>query len=337
MSAVSLDSIPRFSAAEARAVLEREYGFAGEVSPLPSERDQNFLVRGADGGKSVFKIANRDDACEILDFQHVAMRRVANFANDCKVQAVIPTRSGADLTSIEDPSRGFTHCVRMFSFLEGGVLAKHQPRTAALHASIGAAMASVDLALSEVSHPAMHRTLQWDLRHAGLARAHAHLLSPSRRGRIESLFADWSKIDWSLLRHGVIHGDANDYNVLVAGDRMSGLLDFGDMVHSAVVCDLAIAIAYTMLEEPDPIAAASGIAAAYHRVNPLTEAERHALYPLILSRLSMSVCYSAQNRARNPDDPYQVVSEAPAWKLLDALQSRPDAAFALFNSTSYSR
>jgi hypothetical protein len=34
----------------------------------------------------------------------------------------------------------------------------------------------------------------------------------------------------------------------------------------------------------------------------------------------MSVCYSAHNRARNPTDPYQVVSEAAAWELLDRLE-----------------
>jgi hypothetical protein len=34
----------------------------------------------------------------------------------------------------------------------------------------------------------------------------------------------------------------------------------------------------------------------------------------------MSVCYSAHNRARNPNDSYQVVTEAAAWDLLDRLE-----------------
>jgi hypothetical protein len=46
------------------------------------------------------------------------------------------------------------------------------------------------------------------------------------------------------------------------------------------------------------------------------------LFPLVLSRLSMSVCYSAHNKARNPD-PYQVVSEAAAWDLLQRLDTCP--------------
>ena len=53
-------------------------------------------------------------------------------------------------------------------------------------------------------------------------------------------------------RARAIHGDLNDYNVLVGGDgdvesrdqRVTGIVDFGDMVHSYRVGDLAIAIAY---------------------------------------------------------------------------------------------
>jgi Ser/Thr protein kinase RdoA (MazF antagonist) len=63
------------------------------------------------------------------------------------------------------------------------------------------------------------------------------------------------------------------------------------------------------------------IAGAYHRINPLREAEQRVLYPLILARLAMSVCYSAQNRARNPGDEYQVVSETSALSLLEALET----------------
>jgi Ser/Thr protein kinase RdoA (MazF antagonist) len=119
----------------------------------------------------------------------------------------------------------------------------------------------------------------------------------------------------------VIHGDANDYNVIVGAGRMVGLLDFGDMSHSATICDLAIALAYTMLGEDEPLKAASQVICAYQDRYPLNMAEQQALFPLVLSRLAMSVCYSAHNRARNPGDPYQVVSEAAAWILLGKLEA----------------
>jgi Ser/Thr protein kinase RdoA (MazF antagonist) len=75
-----------------------------------------------------------------------------------------------------------------------------------------------------------------------------------------------------------------------------------------------------MLGEKEPLAVAAQVICAYQRHYPLSEAEQQALFPLILSRLGMSVCYSAHNRARNPSDPYQVVSEAAVWELLDKLE-----------------
>jgi Ser/Thr protein kinase RdoA (MazF antagonist) len=317
---ISLDSIPRFTPAEGLEVALKDYGLSGRVSVLPSERDQNFLIIDPEGGKFVLKIANRGDSPDLLDFQHQAMRRVANSQCDCRVQEVVPSRTGADITAIHDAA-GVRHCVRLLRWIEGKVLATCTSRSASLLESIGASMAKVDMALQDFAHPAMHRVLQWDLRHAGLAQDKAVLLPRARRSRVEVAFANWGKIDWTTLRHGVIHSDANDYNVLIEGGRMSGLLDFGDMVYSATVCELAIALAYAMLHEREPLGAAAHVVRAYHRHNPLTEPEQRVLFPLILARLAASVCYSAHNRARNPDDSYQVVTEAAAWELLEQLET----------------
>jgi Ser/Thr protein kinase RdoA (MazF antagonist) len=320
---ISLESIPSFTGTEALAVAEREFGIVGKFSALPSERDQNFLITDACGGKFVLKIANLNDAPDLLDFQNQAMRHVEIAQTDCRVQRVIPTRQGSYLTNIHNARTGTDHCVRVLTWIDGEVLAKSTLRGPALFESIGTSMAKVDAALCGFTHPAMHRVLQWDLRQAGMARENAALLSYDRRVRVERIFSKWERIDWTALRHSVIHGDANDYNVIVAAGRMVGLLDFGDIVHTATVCDLAVALAYTMLNEKEPLLVAAQVIGAYQRFYPLSEAERQVLFPLILSRLGMSVCYSAHNRARNPNDPYQVVTEAAAWELLDRLELRP--------------
>jgi Ser/Thr protein kinase RdoA (MazF antagonist) len=325
---IPLDSIPRFSAAEALAVALRDYGITGRASALPSERDQNFLIIDLERGKFILKIANREDSPDLLDFQHQAMRRAAKSQSHALVQEIVPTSHGADITAIQGPA-GFRHCVRVLKWIDGTVLAECTPRSASLLESVGACMAQIDLALCDFAHPAMHRVLQWDLRHAGLARANARLLTSAWRARVERAFALWDKIEWTSLRHGVIHGDANDHNVLVDRGRMSGLLDFGDSVYSATVCELAIAIAYAILHEGEPLRAAAHVVRGYHRYNALTEAEQRVLYPLVLIRLSASLCYSAHNKARNPDDPYQVVTESAARELLERLETWPlEAALA---------
>lgn len=327
--AVSLESIPTFRECEALAAAQRHYGIVGRTAPLPSERDQNFLITGARGGKFVLKIANAQDAPDLLCFQNQAMRRVAAAVPDCRVQQVMTSRQGSDVVHLRNPRTGTDHCVRVLTWIDGQVLAQAAARTPALFKSIGAAMAKVAAALQGYAHPAMNRVLQWDLRRAGMAREHAALLTPDRRARVERHFLRWQAIDWTVLRHGVIHGDANDHNVIVDGGRMTGLLDFGDMVYTATVCDLAITLAYAMLDEKEPLSVAAHVIQSYQRHYPLTAAEQQELFALILTRLSMSVCYSAHNRARNPSDPYQVVTEAAAWNLLDVLERSPVQELAL--------
>jgi len=320
--AISSETIPRFGTDEVlEAALER-YGLAGSAAPLPSERDQNFLIADPRRGKFVLKIANRADSTELLDFQHEGMRRVAAGRCGIRVPQVVSSLAGAQVEILKSRA-GVEHQLRLLTWIDGTVLAECTPRGGALLESIGASLARVDLALSEFEHPAMHRVLQWDLRHAGIARAHAALLPGIWRERVETAFAGWEALDWSRLRQGVIHGDANDHNVLAERDRMTGLLDFGDMVHTAVVCDLAVALAYAVLGEREPLAAAGAVIRGYHGHNPLTIAEQEALPALLRVRLAASLCYSAHNKIRDPDDAYQVVSESGVRTLVERLDAYP--------------
>jgi Ser/Thr protein kinase RdoA (MazF antagonist) len=320
---IPLESIPTFTRAEALAVAKREFGMAGAISTLPSERDQNFLIVDGRGEKFVLKIANAHDTPELLDFQNRAMRHVEESMPGCRVQRVVLSLSGSAVVRVRQSEAGRDHCVRLLTWIDGEVLAKSDARGPALFESVGAGLGKIDAALCSFTHPAMHRVLQWDLRRAGMAREHAWLLPTAKRAHVERLFSQWEEIDWTTLRHSVIHGDANDYNVIVGAGSMVGLLDFGDMVYSATVCELAIALAYMMLGEHAPLDVAAQVTRAYQRHYPLNQSERAALYPLVLSRLAMSVCHSAHNRARNPTDSYQVVSEAAAWDLLEKLDGPP--------------
>ena len=323
---IPLESIPSLTAAEALELVKVEYGLVGTISTLPSERDQNFLISDVGrAGKFVLKIANLHDAPELLDFQNQAMRRVRAQVADCRVPRLECTLEGLEITRIHNARTHSDHCVRVLDWIDGDVLAKNASRGPSLFESIGACIAKINAALCGFSHPAMRRVLQWDLRRAEMARENARLLPHDKQTHVEHLFSLWERIEWSDLRHGVIHGDANDYNIIAGDGRMLGLLDFGDMVYTATVCDLAIALAYVMLDEREPLLVAAQVIRAYQHCYPLTAAEQQALFPLILSRLAMSVCYAVHNRARNPDDPYQVVTEAPAWELLDRLAPVPIA------------
>src|SRR5262249_50558007 len=119
------------------------------------------------------------------------------------------------------------------------------------------------------------------------------------------------------LRRSVIHNDLNDHNVLVSGDRVSGVVDFGDMLHSYTVNDLAVACAYAMLGKDDPLATARAIVRRYGRPFPLAAGEAEVLADFIVLRLCLSVCLSAKQQRQEPDNPYLSVSERAAWELLE--------------------
>src|SRR5215510_6787244 len=89
---------PTFSLEEAAALARDIYGVDSTASALPSERDQNFLLKDQSGGMYVLKIANALEDRALLEAQQGAMARVAESASLC--QRVAKTLSGDLLTEI---------------------------------------------------------------------------------------------------------------------------------------------------------------------------------------------------------------------------------------------
>jgi Ser/Thr protein kinase RdoA (MazF antagonist) len=312
------DTTPKFADREAAAIAQQVFGLAAHAVELPSERDQNFLLETATGSKIVLKIANSEEDRAVLEFQNAVLKHVAARAPTLQVPKVWPTREGVEIAQIAD-QRGRPFYVRAIGWLEGQMLADVASHDVALLSSLGTTMAELDRALQGFAHAAMYRELHWNVRRADLALAHLPLLTPEQQLTVRRFMRQWAQIDWSQLRHGVIHGDANDHNVLVRQGRVVGLIDFGDLVYSAIVCDLAIAVAYAMLAKPQPLVVAGDIVRSYHARFPLDRAELDALYPLIGARLCMSVCYAAYNARVKSGDAYQQVTAGPAWTLLQRM------------------
>jgi Ser/Thr protein kinase RdoA (MazF antagonist) len=323
MPAPSDDTTPRFTLAETEALFHSRFGLRGTLEPLPSERDQNFSIQAASGERFVLKIAKSDERREVLELQNSALAHLGGKLDGLILPNLRRSSAGEEILEVRDP-RGRTYLVRLLSWVDGVPLVHAAPHDERVLESLGHVLAQIDKSLQTFAHAAMHRDLHWDLKHADQAFRHSALLNNERRTLIDALSRDWYRIRWQDLRHAVIHGDANDYNVLVQDGRVVSLLDFGDMVHSAVVCDLAIALAYVMLEKPDPLTAARSVATAYHRTFPLTSAEADTLFTLAASRLCMSVCHAAQNARLKGGDEYQQVTAAPALKLLAYLDSLPE-------------
>ena len=307
----------------AATVLRRDWGIEGTLRPLPSERDRNFAVTVDGVDRFVLKVSNAVENAGFLEFQHAAMRRLAAAGVPC--QLAVPSRRGTEVVDIGTP--GQPSLARLLTWLPGRPLATipAADRSTELLADLGRVMGRTAAALDGFDHPTAHRSFQWSAED-GLAviAAHAGAMTDPDRA---ALFDRWQRRLAPLtavlpgLRHGVIHNDANDHNVLVDddGSSVSGLLDLGDSIWSVVVNELAVAAAYAALDAADPVGTIDTIRTGFEAALPLDNAERRILVELVALRLATSVALSAHQARLDPRDPYLTISEAPAWDLLGRL------------------
>ena len=326
-----LKQAPSITPAAAAAIALEHYGIAASASPLPSERDQNFLLETPAGERFVLKISNASDDRALLEAQNAAMAHVGGRTGLCP--RVVETIGGERIVSHGASGR---HFLRVLSWIPGTPFGAVPHHSAALLADLGRSLGEIDRALATFDHPAIHRELHWDLAQGvSVVRDHAPAVKDEA---LRQQLAGWtSDIERHLeprlqdLRRAAVHNDANDHNVIVAGEgdagrrhqRIAGIIDFGDIVHSFVAADLAIAMAYAVLDKPDPLAAAVIIVGAYHAEWPLKDAEIAALPDLVRLRLCMSVALAAQQRAERPDNEYLGISQDPIGRTLPALMSIP--------------
>jgi 4-aminobutyrate aminotransferase-like enzyme/Ser/Thr protein kinase RdoA (MazF antagonist) len=324
---------PRFSVAEAEKIAEKIFGVCGIFRQLPSERDQNYHIQAKDQNEYVLKIANKIEEKEALEFQNRAMNHVNRhkdlFPGGMRVCPEICTTRKEDMIEAVTSAAGDSHYVRMLSYLPGKPLAKVKPHDAGLLKSLGLFVGNLDVALSSFDHPAAHRKFHWDLKQAPqvIERLMKTVRDKKNQAMIDKCLTHYQsntqpKLD--RIRQSVIHNDANDYNVLVAPrsfwqNRVDSVIDYGDMVYTHTVNELAIACAYVMMGKADPVSAAKLVVAGYHQAYPLEEIELSVLFDLILMRLCMSVCHAAYQSRMAPDNAYLQISEKPAWTLLGQL------------------
>ncbi|MGD9288754.1 MAG: aminotransferase class III-fold pyridoxal phosphate-dependent enzyme [Desulfobacterales bacterium] len=336
---------PRFTEQQAIGIALDKFGLDVSARQLPSERDQNFHLICHTGEQYVLKVANATERIEVLEFQNQVMMHIASHKERLKhhvatAPEVCQSITGRQIVSVDGSGRT-KHHVRLLTYLAGKPLARVKPHSPDLLTDLGRFFGSLDCILADFDHPAAHQDFHWDLKNASQV-IHRHIgfvKDPVKHDLIEHYqkrFRTQSEPLLAGLDKSVIHNDANDYNVLIAShhtwqNRVSGVIDFGDMVFTYTVGEVAIACAYAMLDKAEPLAAAAHIVAGYHQNRPLTERELSVLFDLICMRLCMSVCHAANQSRQEPDNEYLRISEKPVWSLLKKLQNiHPRLALYVF-------
>jgi len=210
--------------------------------------------------------------------------------------------------------------LRLLSYLDGESFV-HIKHSKTLFESLGAFLAQMDLDLQRYNNNEIkERQNKWDNQYYYLNKKYIHDISnPSNRKIVKYFFQQYEENGLPLTRNfrrSIIHNDANEYNVLVKNNKVSGIIDFEDLAYSPLINELAVAIPYAILGKENPIDWAASILKGYHKILPLQKEEIDVLYYLITARLCISVCNSAHNKIINPGNSHIFLSEKAAWDLL---------------------
>ncbi|MGW2572911.1 phosphotransferase [Streptomyces sp. NPDC001537] len=288
------------------ALLARHYQLRGHLERLATEKDDTFRLRTGTADHLV-KVSPPDEAVSVVALQTAAMRHLESEAPHLPVQRVTQTTEGNDNVPIEAKDGG-VRVLRVFDFVEGAVLARTNPDPHQL-AQVGQMLGRVDLALRSFRHPADERRLVWDLRHFDQLRELIEYTPSAAHRRLAQevfrLFHQAVVPRLGDLETQVIHGDYSPYNVLVdprTDSFVTGVIDFGDSMRSALIFDPAVSLANLLGRTPlDPWREACSFVAGYERARPIKDSELPLLPVAALARLTLRALVTHWRAQRVPE------------------------------------
>ncbi|MFK7859737.1 MAG: aminotransferase class III-fold pyridoxal phosphate-dependent enzyme [Granulosicoccus sp.] len=305
--------------------LQAHWGIDAYLSPLDGEFDLNMAAVSADGQHYLVKVMRTDCDVAFVEMQCRALAYLQRTQTPVLVSKVVRTLEGQDFERVSDET-GDQRLIWVLSFINGTLYSQFEPVTVSLVRALGEQVGQLHQALAGFDHPQLHRTFSWNLMQAEWIAGHfRHFANSGRDQLLASILDDYLQIKPVLeqLPYVAIHNDVNDNNIVIghlAGEsaQIAGIIDFGDMCSAPRICDLAIAAAYVVLDRADPGQAVAALVSGFHKHQPVTEAEIDLLLPLLRLRLAVSVVTSSLLSLDRPNDPYLLVSQAPAWRFLEA-------------------
>ncbi len=307
-----------FTLKEAEELTKKHYNLSVTASSLNGYDEQNFLLVKEDGKKFVMKIANDSHNSYFIDAQvkiinHLSVSELSN-----QFQHFILNSTREELTKIN--IENINYYVRILTYLEGTFWVDQDESIKKPSLSLGVFLGKMDKALENFSHPAMHRHYTWDISTAADANRKIHHIKNHEVRRIVGYFLMQFETDvlpeLSSLHHIYAHNDVNDYNVLLDKDQIAGLIDFGDMVYTPRINNVAVACTYAMLNTENPLEVAEKVVQGYNEICKLNEKELGLLYHLIAGRLCISLTQSAFNASKDSNNEHHFITEKPALDLI---------------------
>lgn len=338
-AAVMMMPPPVFSDEHVRSILREHYSIDGEFELLSGERDLNYRVVMPAGEKRLLKIANSAEDRQVTNFQTRAFMHIAEADPDFPLCRVLLSNEGEPEVEATNEN-GKKHIVRMFSWLEGVPLLSIENRPDNPE-RMGEYLGRMGLALRDYSHPAEDNVLLWDLKHAAsladqLDYIDDETLQVFCRQQMKR-FIEHTSPALGKLRSQVIFNDQNPSNTMVDANKpeiVTGFIDFGDMVKSPLVIDVATAVVYWCNASQQPLADVARFLKGYTSVLPLLDEELALLPDVILARAMIQTTIYHWRAKHFPENrKYIMRNLTKAREAMQALSSMDrNEAFQIFKN-----
>jgi 4-aminobutyrate aminotransferase-like enzyme/Ser/Thr protein kinase RdoA (MazF antagonist) len=311
------------------------FNIKGKATTLPGYVDFNFRIKVVDEEGYVLKISRPDEDGNYLEFQQKLLQHVDQNGGDLIAPKVIKAINGKAVPEISDEF-GHLRKVRLLSWIPGRTLDSINPQLDALRYSWGKHFGALANVLQGFDHPEAHRYFDWDLAQSLWTKEHIELFDKKEKEIVSHFQKNFEEQQSSYrkLRKSIIHNDANDNNVVVSEDLIDPVvkaaIDYGDVIYTQTINDVAIACAYAIMGQKDPLAASLPLIKGYHQALALQEIELKHVFNAIAMRLILTVTHAAINKQKEPDNTYLLIGEKPGWKALQKWYDT-DKDFAYFS------
>ena len=318
---------------EAVALAGAHFGIRGDVTRFATEKDDTWRLESPDGRHYVLKVSNPSEDTSEISFQCALLQHVATVDPLFPVPRLILDPSGRAHFAVTDRA-GQQRQVRLMTYLMGTPLDQ-------THCSpnererVGEMLARLRLATAGFCHVADDRVLAWDVRH--LSSLHHLLENVTDRNQRRSLatglerFAmQESKI--TRLRRQVLHNDFSKSNIVVdhaCPEFVTGIIDFGDAVRTAVAIDVSTALLNQLpcharnRPHDDLFLEGRDILRGYLRIADLTDEELALIPHLTMGRIVARALLTLWRARLFPSNAaYILRNTAQGWAQLDWFLTR---------------
>ena len=284
---------PQLEVDNALAIAHDRWGIVGTGRRLPGERSFNTRIDADDGSQVVLKIQSASEHPATIDLHAQALLHVERRAPHLPVARMLPTTDGEMVPNLSIGGR--LHPTRMVTYLPGEEFDGPDTISEQGFHAIGTLLGELAAALADFEHPAADGFMAWDLAN-GLATdeamrrdIHPESLRVLRLadGRLHAAVEQMPS-----LPHQIIHNDGHAGNLLRPGpdsDQVCGVIDFGDVVRTIRVADVAIAGESFAPPADDPSGVLAALTAGYHAQHPLSDVEITAIPELVLVRMALTI------------------------------------------------